>query len=118
MGDMLTFLQQYGAALALVGNIVVLVLASKFVTRDAHAASLVERDGRIKVLAEKVDAAEDRVAKLESEFRHLPDRRSVHGIELSLSDLKGELRAMGEQLKPVAAISDRLQEFLLEQAKR
>ncbi len=115
---MLNFLQQYGAALALLGNILVLVLASKFVTRDAHAAALVERDGRIRVLAEKVDGAEDRIAKLEADFRHLPDSGAVHGIQLSLSDLKGELRAMGEQLKPVAAISARLQDFLLEKAKQ
>ena len=118
MTDMLNFLQQYGAVFALLGNIVMLILAAKFVTREAHSASLIERDARLKAVTEKVDAAEDRVARLENEFRHLPDRQSVHGIQLSLSDLNGKLMAMGEQLKPVAAISDRLQEFLLEQARK
>ncbi len=118
MTDVLAFLQQYGAALALLGNILVLVLASKFVTRDAHAAALVERDARIKVLAEKVETAEDRIARLEADFRHLPDSRAVTAIQLALSELRGELKAMGEQLKPVASTSARLQEFLLEQVKR
>jgi hypothetical protein len=35
-----------------------------------------------------------------------------------LADVKGELKAMGEQMKPIAATSERLQEFLLEQARK
>jgi hypothetical protein len=115
---MLTFLQQYGAVFALVGNVAVLLLATKFVTREAHAAALAERDGRLRLLGDKVETTEDRISTLEGEFRHLPDRNSVHSINVSLEQMKGELKALGEQLKPVAKISDRLQEFLLEQAKR
>lgn len=66
---------------------------------------------------DKVEKLEDRVSRLEGEFNHLPDRDSVHRMELSLSELRGELKAMSERLTPVSAIADRLQEFLLEAAK-
>jgi len=66
---------------------------------------------------DKVEKLEDRVARLEGEFNHMPDRDSVHRMELSLSELRGELKAMAERLTPVASIADRLQEFLLEAAR-
>jgi hypothetical protein len=118
VNDAMIFLQQYGSALVLVSQVAILAIATKFVTRTDHERAVASLDGKFVVAIKKVDEVEDRVARLENEFRHLPDRNSVHSIQLALSDLKGELRAMGEQLKPVAAISDRLQEFLLEQGSR
>ncbi len=114
---MMIFLQQYGSVLVLLSQAAILAIATKFVTRTDHERAITSLDGKFTHALEKVDKVEDRVARLENEFRHLPDRASVHNIQLSLSDLKGELRAMGEQLKPVASISERLQEFLLEQGK-
>lgn len=118
MTDVMVFLQQYGSVLVLLSQVAILAIASKFVTRTDHERAISSLDGKFTMSVEKIDKVEDRVARLENEFRHLPDRNSVHGIQLSLGDLKGELRAMGEQLKPVAAISERLQEFLLEQARK
>jgi hypothetical protein len=118
VNDVMGFLQNYGSALVLLSQIAILAIATKFVTRTDHERAISSLDGKFTLAIEKVDKVEDRVTRLENEFRHLPDRNSVHSIQLSLGDLKGELRAMGEQLKPVAAISERLQEFLLEQAKR
>lgn len=117
MTDMMIFLQQYGSVLVLLSQAAILAIATKFVTRTDHERAVSSLDSKFTLALEKIDKAEDRVTRLENEFRHLPDRNSVHSIQLSLGDLKGELRAMGEQLKPVAAISERLQEFLLEQAK-
>lgn len=65
----------------------------------------------------KIDALEDRVSRIEGELRHLPDRATVHRMELSITEMKGDMKAIVERLTPVAAIADRLQEFLLEQAK-
>ena len=84
------------------------------------------------VAANRGKAANDRVAKLETEvaalrqqvlevsgnMRHLPDKDMSHSMALSLSELKGQLQVLAERLQPVAAISERLQEFLLEQARR
>ena len=118
MSDMLVFLQTYSGVLAIAVTVVTLLLSTKFVTCIAHEKAVSSLDGKFVIAIDKLDKAEDRIAKLENEFRHLPDRDSVHRIQLALSELKGELRAVGEQLKPVASISERLQEFLLEQASR
>ncbi|SFD78094.1 Protein of unknown function [Bosea sp. CRIB-10] len=118
MTDVVAFMQNYGSALVLISQLAVLAIATKFVTRTDHERAISSLDAKFVRSVEKIDKVEDRVAALENEFRHLPDRGSVHTIQLSLAELKGEMRAMGEQLKPVAAISERLQEFLLEQANR
>lgn len=114
----MVFLQQYGTVLVLMSQGAVLLLASKFVPRTVHEHAIGTLDAKFTMAIEKIDKVEDRVASLENEFRHLPDRNSVHSINVSLEQMKGELKALGEQLKPVAKISDRLQEFLLEQAKK
>ena len=66
----------------------------------------------------KVEAVEDRVARVEGELRHLPDKGAVHRMELSLAELRGDLRTMSAQLAPVKAVADRLQEFLLREAEK
>lgn len=118
MSDLVIFLQQYGSVLVLLSQVAIIAIGTKFVMKTDHERAIGSLDGKFLRVMDKVDKVEDRVSALENEFRHLPDRGSVHTIQLSLADLKGELKAMGEQLKPVAAISERLQEFLLEQAKR
>lgn len=58
-----------------------------------------------------------RLQALEADMRHLPDRDHAHRLELALAELAGRMATLDERLKPVAAISERLQAFLLEQAK-
>lgn len=62
-------------------------------------------------------AIADRLTVIEGEMRHLPDAHSAKRTEVALSEVRGELQVLSERLKPVAAISERLQEFLLEEAK-
>jgi predicted nucleic acid-binding Zn-ribbon protein len=59
-----------------------------------------------------------RTVRLENELLHLPDREQTHRLELSIIELKGHIGGLDERLKPVAAISDRLQEFLLAQVTK
>lgn len=79
---------------------------------------LKDRDLALKDRDDKINSLEDRVSRLEGEINHLPDRDTVHRMELSLSEMRGDLKAMTERLVPVASISDRLQEFLLGQAHK
>ncbi len=67
---------------------------------------------------EKIEKIDDRVAKLEGEINHLPDKNSFHIMQLAMSEMRGDLNVMVERLKPVAAISERLQEFLVQQGSR
>lgn len=118
MNDVLTFLQSYGGVLSLLGSLAVLLLSTKFVTREAHAAALGERDGRIKSLADKIELLEDRVFRVESEIKHLPDKDTAHRMEMAISRLEGRLETMDERLKPVASMASRMQDFMIEQGAR
>ena len=67
--------------------------------------------------SESRSAIAGRLTLIEGELKHLPDAHSAKRTEVALSEVRGELQVLSERLKPVAAISERLQEFLLEEAK-
>ncbi|WP_375644711.1 MULTISPECIES: DUF2730 family protein [unclassified Bartonella] len=60
----------------------------------------------------------ERVQKLETEMDFLPDRDAMQRLEVNMERLNGRLNTLSAQLQPVAAIGERLQEFLLENAKK
>lgn len=72
---------------------------------------------RTKASAEKLGDLERRLTGLEGEVRHLPSRDSTHKMEIQLEKMNGQLLIMAERLAPMAATSERLQEFLLDEAK-
>lgn len=106
--------------------VALLWLKSQFATKD-EIARLVEKFGQqfaeknvtiqAAAVIAKVDILEDRVSRIEGTVQHLPDKDLTHRMEISLSELRGEMKALAERLSPVAATSARLQEFLLEQSK-
>lgn len=65
----------------------------------------------------KTDEVEERLAVIESEIQHLPDRETTHAMELAFRDLKGEVAVLVERIGPIAKTSERLQEFLLSQGR-
>lgn len=62
----------------------------------------------------RVDGVEDRVVKIEATMAHLPSKEATHHLELSLTEMRGELRTLAERIKPIAAISDRIQDAVLD----
>jgi hypothetical protein len=71
----------------------------------------------IKVLRERSVEHDRRIDRIEKDIEHLPDRNHAQTMQLELAQMSGEIRILAERLKPVTAISERLQEFLLEEAK-
>lgn len=71
---------------------------------------------RIGTVSGKVELVEDRIAAVEGELRHLPDKDATHRIELALSDMKAEMRGLSEGVKPLKAMVERVHEGLVEQA--
>lgn len=65
----------------------------------------------------KIDDVEDRIARVEGELKGVPDRESVHRMQLEIERMRGTIEVLNERLIPLASISGRLQDFLLEQAK-
>lgn len=60
----------------------------------------------------------ERIKKIEIEIDHLPDRETAQRLEVNMERLNGRLNTLSAQLQPVAAIGERLQEFLLEKARK
>jgi hypothetical protein len=106
MTELLKLANEYGGALALIGSFAVLLISTKFATR-----------GDLSDVAKKVEILEGRVSTLEGEIAHLPDKEITHRLELSLVEMKGEMAAMNEKLRPVAATAMRMQELLMERPR-
>lgn len=115
-------------AIMTLGTAVYTVITSGAKTARAEIASLKEaieadrekaREDRQKqgdAIVGRFGLVEQRLLKIESDLTHLPDRGQTHRLELAVERLTGRMETLDERLKPVAAISDRLQEFLLDQA--
>ena len=71
----------------------------------------------VAALAGKVDVLEDRVTRLETEFEHLPSRDTTHRLEVAMGDLRTELSALSERIRPVSAMADRIQQAMIDQVK-
>lgn len=110
----LEFLRSYGGAIALLASVIVLLLASKFVTKEVLAKENGGLDARLKVIEVKVDAVEDRCLNTENAIAHLPDKTGFHRMEIAMTELKGQLAAMDERLKPVARMAERMHEHMLD----
>lgn len=59
-----------------------------------------------------------RIQAVESEMKHLPDRDMAHRLELAVEKMSGRLDTMAETLKPIRATTERMNELLVEQAKK
>jgi len=70
-----------------------------------------------KFVDDRVDEMVSRVNALEIVINQLPDRDSLHRLEMSLTTLSGQLNAMNTRLDPIDHLSRRLQEMLLEKSR-
>lgn len=81
---------------------------------QADVAELAKKvDVHHHALSGKVDKVEERIAVIEAEMEHLPDREATHRLELALAKLEGRFDTIDERLKPVAAMADRFQNYML-----
>lgn len=69
-------------------------------------------------VTQRLDSTEVKVAQVADAVDHLPDKESTHRLELCLEAMRGELRVLAEQIKPVSAISSRMQEMMMERPSR
>lgn len=71
---------------------------------------------------ERVEAAltllESGHQRLRDRVDGLPNADMMHRLELSLARMEGHIDRLDERLKPVAAISERMQELLIEQGRK
>ncbi len=55
-----------------------------------------------------------RVAATEKALEEIPHRKDFHSLELQMSTLRGSMNVLAESLKPMQAITERMQEIMLE----
>ncbi|WP_206782006.1 DUF2730 family protein [Mesorhizobium sp. DCY119] len=67
---------------------------------------------------EKLADHDRRIQSLESDMKHLPDREQSHRMELAIERLSGRVDTLAKSIEPIAAISERWQELILEEAKK
>lgn len=67
---------------------------------------------------ERTDGAEQRLARVENELAHLPNKDMVHALQLGMSELKGQMAALVERVTPIARSIDRVEQSLIERAER
>lgn len=62
----------------------------------------------------EIDDVAKRLAEVEGSIRAMPSTESFHKLELSVIEMKGGMRVIEEQMKPVAVSVRRIEQFLLE----
>lgn len=110
-GDLVDAAAKWIGLLALIISVGTMIVTWLTTGSSKNAETLNNHDTRLTGHA-------DRITRLENEIAHLPGRDTSHRLELAIQQLNGRLDTLDERLKPVASISERMQEVLLEQAKR
>lgn len=59
----------------------------------------------------------ERLTAVEMMLDQVPKNEAVHKLALDVSEIRGDMKGMGESLKSVAATSRRVEEFLLSAAR-
>ncbi|WDR00735.1 DUF2730 family protein [Devosia sp. J2-20] len=64
-------------------------------------------------LVGRIDGVEKRISTLEDDYRHLPDKESIHRLEVNMTAMAGDVKAMGSEMKNVREISVMTRDMLL-----
>lgn len=116
MGDVATWVAAAAAvlslALAVWGNYSKAAAAK--VAKVERAVEQKAESATVTLLAAKVDLVEDRIIRIETDLKHLPDNKTANELKDGLADLRAQVGVLSERIKPIAAISDRVQQALLE----
>lgn len=115
-------LSRWGWALSFAMNgIVALVLwgmRGNFASKGEVAAQLERRDeARSREHAEafgRISSLEQRASRAEAQLAAVPSQQSVHHIEVRLEQISGDVRALGESLRPLGPAVTRIQQHLME----
>lgn len=91
-------------------------------TREDRAAKQItdlraDTELAAKESAKKVMQIELEMQQLQHRLDNVPSAETMHRLELMLTETNGRLGMIDERLKPVSAITERMQELMLEQAR-
>ncbi|MBB4199070.1 hypothetical protein CCR94_16370 [Rhodoblastus sphagnicola] len=93
--------------------------AAVFVSVTFSLAAMVlawinRRSDKIEAVEATCDALDKRLATVETEVKHLPNVDLVHELQLTMAEMRGEMKTLLARVEPIKAISERLQNWALE----
>lgn len=77
-----------------------------------------KNEKEIQLLQTQENELVKRVDYLENALANLPDRDAVHRIEIALEKMGSQIGVLDERLKPISSTTNRLNELLLDQARK
>lgn len=83
-----------------------------WVTSPAKAAAAAAA-----AVAERVNSVERRLDKVELEIEHMPDAQAIQDLAIGIANMRGDIKTLASQVLTAVAVSERLQNWLLEQSK-
>jgi translation elongation factor P/translation initiation factor 5A len=66
-----------------------------------------------KINAAKLADHEHRLSTLENDMKHMPDKDSVHKLQLDLTEMKGHLGVMAKSTEATERTTRRLEEYIV-----
>lgn len=106
------------ATLALLGHAKGYFSSGEKTLTERLASIDAKLDQRLTKAESKLIEYDRRIQAVENEMKHLPDRDMAHRLELAVEKMSGRLDTMAETLKPIRATTERMNELLVEQAKK
>lgn len=76
-----------------------------------------KNEERLEAQAAQIALHDQRLGRVEHTIKDIPSQRDFHELETKMERLSGALQVMAERMRPLEAISERLQEWLLAQGK-
>jgi hypothetical protein len=71
----------------------------------------------IEVLKGDLGDTRRNIASIEARLDTLPSKEMVHGIELSVKEMQGTLKAFGETIRPIGRSVERIEEWLMKKGR-
>ena len=75
-------------------------------------------EAALKAQSESLARLDQRVSVLEVAQRDMPKQNDFHELEMTMTELRGAMNVLTERLKPLEAVSARMQEWAMEQGKK
>lgn len=72
---------------------------------------------RINEVTKRIEQVELRSQRIEDRLSQIPSLEALHELELSLTQTKGEIALLNERLRPIGAMTERLEEWMLRNGK-
>lgn len=70
-----------------------------------------------KEVSSKVADHEQRISKVENDLAHMPNTETVHQLQLTITEIKGQMGIMAKSSEATERTTRRVEEFLMQRGK-